>query len=141
MSSIIDDKLVEQTYGLLISCMMQAKHRLIDLAGNYDITGMQAIMVLLLDQPCPMNSFTKVFNCDASNITGIVDGLENKGVANRFPDKHDRRIKMVKLSPKGEKLRDHFIKLLVEDKQSNLFKLSNQELRDLNNILDKITEA
>jgi DNA-binding MarR family transcriptional regulator len=139
MSSNISGADVEQTYELLIECMMQAKHRLALLAADFNITAMQAMLLLLLDEPSPMNNFTKVFNCDPSNITGIVDGLEQRNLAARFPDKNDRRIKMVKLSPSGEQLRQNLIKLLVEDQKSSLFKFDPSELATFNRLLRKIT--
>lgn len=141
MSSINEDANVARTHELLIGLMMQAKHRLITLASEFNITGMQAMMVFLLKTPSPMNSFTKLFNCDASNITGLVDGLELKGLATRFPDKNDRRIKMVKLTDEGERLRNTFIKLLIEDRESSFFKLSEAELKTFNKLLAKIADV
>ena len=139
MSSINKSAQLAHTYEMLIGCMMLAKHRLIEIAGENNITGMQAMMLIMLKEPSPMNSFTKVFNCDASNITGIVDGLEKRGLAARFPLEKDRRIKMIKLSADGEKLRQHFAKLLIEDKESNLFRLEDSELEIFNKLLKKIT--
>lgn len=140
MSSNNEVDSAARSHELLIGIMMQAKHRLIKLAGDFNVTGMQAMMVFLLKTPRPMNSFTKLFNCDASNITGLVDGLESRGLATRFPDIHDRRIKMVKLTPEGEKLRKQFIKLLIEDKESSFYNLSSSELVTFNKLLEKIAE-
>jgi DNA-binding MarR family transcriptional regulator len=39
-----------------------------------------------------------------SNLTGIVDRLEEKGIVVRERDKHDRRVIHVKLTEKGKKL-------------------------------------
>ncbi len=39
-----------------------------------------------------------------SNLTGIVDRLEKKGIVARERDKHDRRVIHVKLTEKGKKL-------------------------------------
>ena len=139
MSSISHKELVEHSFELLIKCTMQAKHRLIELGSNIGLTGMQVTMILLLEEPRQMNSFTKVFNCDASNVTGIVDGLEQKKLAARFPDENDRRIKMIKLSPKGKQLRRQILERLVDSQGSVLFKLTRAELEDLVTILTKIT--
>lgn len=141
MSSINESTGIARSHELLIGLMMQAKHRLITLAGEFNITGMQAMMVFLLKTPSPMNSFTKLLNCDASNITGLVDGLELRGLASRFPDKRDRRIKMVKLTKEGEKLRSQFIKLLIEDRESSFFNLSDSELKTFNRLLEKISSS
>lgn len=139
MSSIKQKGAVQQSFELLIKCMLQAKHRLIELGSEIELTGMQAMMMLLLEEPKPMNSFTKVFSCDASNVTGIVDGLEQKGLAARFPAKNDRRVKMIKLSERGKALRAQLLDKLIESQGSVLFKLSPAELTTLTVLLKKIT--
>ncbi len=138
MSSISQKQAVEQSFELLIKCMMQSKHRLVELGSDYELTAMQTMMLILLDAPKPMNSFTKVFNCDASNITGIVDGLEAKKLAARYPDKLDRRLKMIKLSTKGETLKKKLIGKLIDDESSILFNLSLNELNTLTSLLKKL---
>ena len=138
MSNISQNKLVEKSFELLIKCMMQSKHRLMELGSNMGLPGMQAMMVLMLDQPKPMNSFTKIFNCDASNITGIVDGLEEKELAARFPSTRDRRIKMIELSETGKELRNQLLSALVEQHKSALFNLTTEEIGQLNRLLSKI---
>ena len=139
MSSISHKQAIEQSFELLIKSMMQSKHRLVELGSELDLTAMQAMVVLLLDAPRPMNSFTKVLNCDASNVTGIIDGLEQKNLAARYPDQNDRRIKMIKLSPKGKALRKKLLNRLVDSQGSVLFKLSLIELNTLISLLKKIT--
>jgi len=141
MSSINHGKAVEQSFELLIKCMLQSKHRLVELGSELNLTAMQAIILLLLDKPKPMHSFTKVFNCDASNITGLVDGLELKKLAARFPDEKDRRIKMIKLSSKGEKFRVTLLARLEKSQGSVLLKLNSKELSTLNSLLQKITTS
>jgi DNA-binding MarR family transcriptional regulator len=139
MSSINQKETAEQSFELLIKCMMQSKHRLIELGSRLGLTGMQAVMILLLDTPRPMNGFTKLFNCDASNVTGIVDGLEQKKLAARYPDENDRRIKMVRLSSSGKSLRKKLLNLSVHDQESTFFKLNTSELKTLTSLLQKIT--
>ncbi len=75
---------LEQSYMALIKFLMLSKHRLFELGALYHLTGMQAVMVFLLDEPRSMSSFAKFFNCDASNVTGLVDGLEQKKLAARY---------------------------------------------------------
>lgn len=138
MSSIKPENVVEQSFVLLIKCMLQSKHRLIELGSEYDLTAMQTMLMLMLDTPRPMNSFTKLLNCDASNITGIVDGLEQKDLASRFAGIDDRRIKMVKLSPKGLSLKAKLFQRLSEHGSTALSKLSAPELETFTALLTKI---
>lgn len=139
MSSITKKQAVEETFALLIKCMMQSKHQLVELGSKEGLTGMQTTMMLMLDAPRPMHSFTKVFNCDASNITGITDGLEQKKLASRFPAESDRRIKMIKLSSKGEIIRTKLLNQMIKNQSSILISLSDHELNTLTELLKKIT--
>jgi DNA-binding MarR family transcriptional regulator len=88
-----------------------------------------------------MNSFTKIFNCDASNITGIVDGLEQKKLALRCEHPDDRRIKMIKLSAKGEKTRTALLRQLTAAEGPILSALTPREFNTFIKLLDKINRA
>src|SRR5229473_3117919 len=50
-----------------------------------------------------MRSLADEWECDASNATWIVDRLERFGLAERRTVAHDRRVKLVVLTPRGAK--------------------------------------
>jgi DNA-binding MarR family transcriptional regulator len=50
-----------------------------------------------------MRSLADEWECDASNATWIVDRLERSGLAERRTIPHDRRVKLVVLTPRGVK--------------------------------------
>jgi DNA-binding MarR family transcriptional regulator len=58
-----------------------------------------------LDRPRTMSEIAAVLHCDNSNVTGIVDGLEEKGLATRQPSETDRRVKLIALTAEGRKVR------------------------------------
>lgn len=54
----------------------------------------------------PLSEISTRMLCDNSNLTGIVDRLISKGLVERRPDPHDRRVSLICLTPAGaEKLR------------------------------------
>jgi DNA-binding MarR family transcriptional regulator len=55
------------------------------------------------DDPRPMRALAETFGCDASNITWMVDRLEEKGLVERRTLPTDRRVKTIALTPLGEK--------------------------------------
>lgn len=130
---------LEQSYLALVKFLMLSKRRVFELGAECDLTGMQTMMLFLLDRPCPMNNFKKVFSCDASNITGLVDGLENKKLASRYENQDDRRLKMVKLEAKGKRVRATLVGKLTAHGNPLLSKLSSSELRSFTELLQKIT--
>jgi DNA-binding MarR family transcriptional regulator len=130
---------LEQSYLVLLNFLMLSKRRVFELGAESGLTGMQAMMLFMLDHPRPMHNFKKVFNCDASNITGLVDGLEQKQLASRYEDQADRRIKMVKLEPKGKRARTTLLRNLSAHGSPLLSKLNPAELQTFIALLEKIT--
>jgi len=45
----------------------------------------QGIVLRLLDQPRPMGELAAMMRCDNSNMTGIVDRMEERGLVRRAP--------------------------------------------------------
>lgn len=129
---------LEDSYLAFIEFLMVAKRRIIELGGEYDLTGMQTMMLFLLDEPRPMNSFKKIFNCDASNVTGLVDGLEQKHLACRSENPDDRRIKMVQLESRGREVRTALLHRLAEHENPLMSSLSPDEFQTFITLLKKI---
>jgi DNA-binding MarR family transcriptional regulator len=132
---------LEESYLVLVRFLMLSKRRVFELGDEYGLTGMQAMMLFLLDKPRPMHSFKQVFNCDASNITGLVDGLEQKKLASRYESKEDRRIKMVKLDSKGKRVRAALVRQSTAANSPLLSKLNPSELKAFIQLLRKITSG
>ncbi|HEY1584931.1 MAG TPA: MarR family transcriptional regulator [Polyangia bacterium] len=65
-----------------------------------------AVRVLEPDRPLAMSTLAEALVCDASNVTGIVDKLESRGLIARQGAEGDRRIKMLVVTEKGRSLRD-----------------------------------
>jgi DNA-binding MarR family transcriptional regulator len=51
---------------------------------------------------------------DASNMTGVVDRLEHRGLVERRPSRNDRRIKTLVLTPDGRAVRHRLLAALGE---------------------------
>ena len=48
--------------------------------------------------PVAMSELAGILGCDNSNVTGIVDRLEYRGLVERRPAEHDRRVKLLALT-------------------------------------------
>jgi MarR family transcriptional regulator, organic hydroperoxide resistance regulator len=64
-----------------------------------------ALRLLDPDEPMPMSALAERLFCDASNVTGIVDRLEGRGLIERRPAEHDRRVKLLVLTAEGDRVR------------------------------------
>jgi DNA-binding MarR family transcriptional regulator len=84
-----------------------------------------------------MRSLADEWECDASNATWIVDRLEKAGLAERRSVAHDRRVKLVVLTPKGVKMK---AELMAEfhTPPNELLALDRAELEALAAALEKL---
>jgi DNA-binding MarR family transcriptional regulator len=63
----------------------------------------RALTSLTAQEGRSMSALAEAWGCDASNATWIVDRLEKLGLAERKNVAHDRRVKLVMLTAKGQK--------------------------------------
>ncbi|WP_037854210.1 MarR family winged helix-turn-helix transcriptional regulator [Streptomyces sp. NRRL S-340] len=74
-------------------------------AGEHALTGPQARLLSLLSvEPLPMRKLAQKLKCEPSNVTGIVDRLEARGLAERRPDPADRRVKLAAATEEGRRV-------------------------------------
>ncbi|MDI3419829.1 MarR family winged helix-turn-helix transcriptional regulator [Streptomyces luteolus] len=73
-------------------------------ASKHALTGAQArVLGLLSLEPMPMRRIAQKLKCEPSNITGIVDRLESRGLVERRPDPADRRVKLAAPTEDGKR--------------------------------------
>ncbi|MEU1510848.1 MarR family transcriptional regulator [Streptomyces sp. NPDC005811] len=71
-------------------------------ASDHTLTGAQARLLSLLSlEPLPMRKLAQKLKCEPSNVTGIVDRLESRGLVERRPDPADRRVKLAAATEEG----------------------------------------
>lgn len=119
---------------------MNAKHGMLTAAKEYDLTPLQATTIILIeaDAPKPMKTFQKIYSCDASNVTGIIDGLESKDLVYRSEDSADRRIKVVVLTQQGKMLQEKLIAGFQRVDDEILGALSESELKLFQSLIIKL---
>lgn len=116
-----------------------SKDAFIEAVAEFDLTPAQARNFITMDEPVPMRDLAERWACDASNVTGIVDGLERQGLIERVPGK-DRRVRMITVTEHGRlvqtRLRRH-----VETAPFPTDVLSEDEKAELVRLLTKVADA
>ncbi|NUW31766.1 MarR family transcriptional regulator [Nonomuraea sp. SMC257] len=59
-----------------------------------------------LEAPVTMRDLAAGLSCEPSNVTGIIDALERRGLVTRQPDPADRRVKRLVLTEEGVRRRE-----------------------------------
>jgi MarR family transcriptional regulator, organic hydroperoxide resistance regulator len=96
-----------EAWELLWEVMQANKPRFMALAQELGLAPMQLHALRLIEPgvEVPMSSLAGKLFCDNSNVTGIVDRLEARGLIERRPAEHDRRVKLLVLTEAGERVR------------------------------------
>jgi len=87
-----------------------------------------------------MGDMARGIGCDPSYITALVDDLDERGLARREPAPYDRRVKIIVLTDAGRALAEE-IDAIMSVPPAALAALSQQELRQLRDLLDKVLAA
>ncbi len=87
-----------------------------------------------------MRSLADMWNCDASFVTVMVDGLERRGLVERRVADYDRRIKTVELTPEGVATRERALDAVYAPR-AGFLALTATEQAALAKLLRKMTEA
>jgi len=90
-------------------------------------------------RPLPMSRLADTLSCDASNVTGLVDRLESRGLVRRRPSPQDRRVKVLQLTPTGSRLRTQMLRRMA-GRSLPLSRLSLDQQRTLVTILEALVD-
>ncbi|MEU8467467.1 MULTISPECIES: MarR family transcriptional regulator [unclassified Streptomyces] len=109
-------------------------------AGEHALTGPQARLLSLLSlEPLPMRKLAQKLKCEPSNVTGIVDRLEARGLAERRPDPADRRVKVAAATEEGRRVaRD--LREGLHFAREPLAGLSEEQRRSLRDLLRRMLD-
>ena len=98
--------------------------------------GVNVFRILEPGAELPMSALADSVGCDASNVTGIVDRLEARGLIERRDDPGDRRVKLITLTDEGAQLREQVMDRLYEPPAA-IARLSSADQRALCDILSR----
>ncbi len=130
-----------QSWSLLHWLLIANKPRMMAITQEFDLAPQQAIALRILGSGrVPMGELAKYLMCDSSNVTGITDRLEERGLVRREPGEKDRRVKLLVLTEEGEKVRAEVTKRLAEPPPW-LAELPEADQRKLKEILERAIES
>ena len=130
------DDPAREAWSIAFGLAMGNRGRLIGALEELDLTFMQAHVLRMLEgsKPIPMGDLADALQCDASNVTGIVDRLEARGLVERRSAPHDRRVKALMLTPAGLQLRRRALRAMTEPPAA-IKRLPEEDQRALCDIL------
>lgn len=126
-----------EAWALLRSLFGLHRRRFLIAASELELHPAQAGALLQLSCPRAMNELAALLGCDNSNVTGLIDRLEARGLVARQASSADRRVKHVGLTAAGRELRDQML-ARVGRPVEGFERLSADELAQLSEILRRV---
>jgi DNA-binding MarR family transcriptional regulator len=136
-----DTSAAREAQQLFFEIGMSQRLRVGKALNKFGLTFVQAHALRTLDpeRPLAMSALADLLLCDASNVTGIADRLEIRGLIERRTADGDRRVKALALTPKGAALRRRVLAVMSEPPAS-IAALSEADQRALRDILRRAVE-
>jgi DNA-binding MarR family transcriptional regulator len=130
-----------EAWKLLMKLFFSQRADLPTLASEFELSPAQCHVLHLMepDRPIPMGRIAEGLACDASNVTGLVDRLESRGLIRRQSSREDRRVKVLELTAEGARLRSTVLERMTKPPDI-LDRLSPDEQRVLVKILKRLLE-
>jgi DNA-binding MarR family transcriptional regulator len=128
-----------ESWKLLTKLFFSQRADLPSMASEFELSSAQCHVLHLIEpgKPIPMGRLAEALSCDASNVTGLVDRLESRGLIRRKADQADRRVKVLELSPAGTRLRSMVVERMTRP-PARLDRLSVEEQQQLAKILRRL---
>jgi DNA-binding MarR family transcriptional regulator len=130
-----------RAWQLLVRFFFAQRERLPPLGDELGLSPVQCHVLHLIDpeEPLPMGRLAQTLGCDASNVTGLVDRLEARGLVQRQASRDDRRVKAIQLTAAGVRVRDQLLRQVTSG-SCRLSRLSPGDRRALVRILQTLLE-
>ncbi|PWU46169.1 MarR family transcriptional regulator [Micromonospora globispora] len=91
------------------------------------------------DRPLPARDLAEQLRCDRSNVTALVDKLEQAGLVERRVDPTDRRQKTLVVTEAGRRMRDRVHQVMSDSRL--LGGLTTDELATLSQLVWKVSDG
>jgi DNA-binding MarR family transcriptional regulator len=125
--------LADEAWALMASFFFRLGGR--HMAEAVRLTGLnpgavKALQSLAVDEPKSMRALAEEWACDASNVTWLVDRLEERGLVRRRTSPTDRRVKTVVLTKAGVRMQSKIAEIWSEA-PDQLRALADSDLAEL----------
>ena len=106
------DACEQNPLALLVALADRLRARFEAAAGAVGLTPAQAQVLVRVEGPRRLSELAQQQACDPSSITTMAQRLEREGLLRRSVDPDDGRARLVRLSPKGQRLRARFLEIV-----------------------------
>lgn len=130
---LVMDKVSSEVVSLIARIVQRYTKEYEQVAAAQELTSVQAKVLVALDEPQPMHWIADKLGSERSNVTGIIDRLQARGLVERRPGEQDRRVKYIVVTEEGQRLAREFRAALqfAAEPLASLGAADRRQLRDL----------
>jgi MarR family transcriptional regulator, organic hydroperoxide resistance regulator len=130
---------MNECWQLLFDLLLTERARMPAVAAEFDLSPTQVYVLRMLEPgtDVPMGRLACALGCDASNITGVIDRLEARGLVERRAAARDRRVKVLAVTDRGLELRKRLLARLSSPPEP-IARLSPEDQAALSAILRRV---
>jgi DNA-binding MarR family transcriptional regulator len=131
---------VDQILEAVIYLYTESRRITKELARRAELTGPQLTVVKLLETvgDLSLSNLSERIRAQNSTVTGIIDRMEREGIVARARSAEDKRVVIIRLTEKGERIAREIPVEPMEIFRSALRTLSGAEARELMRILTRL---
>jgi MarR family 2-MHQ and catechol resistance regulon transcriptional repressor len=138
----VEDSFLLDVYRALVQTHNRIKKDLRDKLADSGITWPQFHALYHIgEEGIPANELAKELNCNASNMTGLIDRMIENNWVYREQCEQDRRVWLIKLTEEGMRLRTKLIPEHHRNIRNRMAVLDSEELVTLKRLLDKLFQS
>lgn len=117
------------------------KRRLAEL--DLSLSAFNALMILNRSEGkgCPMHEIGQLLLVTRANVTGLVDSLEKRGLVERLEDSNDRRIRIARITDRGDALLESILPDHYARMKRMFDELNDQDKTSLNQLLPRVRHS
>ncbi len=139
MSENFDEQIASSLFSL--GQIFREKMRDPKLMSTLSFSKIETLRFIFKNKTTSMKDIAKYLHITPPSATALIDSLKKENFIKRITNKTDRRITMLKLTTKGEKLLVEKHKKMSELVKKGLNKLKEEEKEQFINILNKFLSA
>jgi DNA-binding MarR family transcriptional regulator len=131
---------VDRVLEAIIYLATEGRRLTKEYARRINLTGPQLTVLKMLEAfgDLSLSELSERIRAQNSTVTGIIDRMEREALVTRARSRDDRRVFLIKLTPKGARIAETIAVEPMEILRSTLASLSATDMRDLMRILTKL---
>jgi DNA-binding MarR family transcriptional regulator len=134
------DDVARDAWVLMYELISANRPKFMAICREHELFPPQVMVLRELEEPKQMGEIAELLACDSSNVTGITDRLEERGLVRRTAAEKDRRVKLLVLTDEGRRVRNEIVARMTQP-PPEITGLPRAELKVLKRVLGRALDS